>query len=595
MPACLAAALLSACGSSSSPPALLTGETHSAASAHAAVTVSPLAGTPDASPATQISFLGAPGTHVSDVRVVGSRSGAHAGRLRAYSTGTGESFLPAQSFLPGERVVVSARLGGALRGHVAGTSFQIAQPAAVSQSQFPREPGDARAVSHFASAAALSAPAVTISRRNGRRASPGYLFLAPYQGQGSHGPMIVDQRGNLVWLHPLPDGEDATNFGVQRYLGKEVLVWWQGRIVQVGFGEGEDQIYDSSYRPLATVKAGNGYSADLHTIRLTDKGTAWIDAFVPVRANLAPFHGSRNGVITDGVVQEIDIRSGLVMWEWHALGHIAPDESRTPVSSGRYPWDYAHLNAVDVGHSGDALITARNTWALYDVDLHSGRVRWRLGGAHSSFRLGPGARFYWQHDGQFQRGGLISLFDNGSEPPEERQSRGLLLRADTASHSATLVRQYSDPSNPLLSASQGNSQRLSDGNWLLGFGRLPSFTEFDPRGQVVFEGSMGRDVQDYTTFLARWRGRPLSRPSLALAGAGGAAIVVSASWNGATDVASWRVLAGASAGRLRAVASSPARGFETTMRMRSSAGPYVAVQAYDRAGALLGTSTTGRG
>ena len=127
--ACVAAALLSACGSSSSPPALLPGETPSAASAHAAVTVSPLAGTPDASPATQISFLGAPGTHVSDVRVVGSRSGVHAGRLRAYSTGTGESFLPAQPFLPGERVTVSARLGGArlggaLRGRVAGTSFQ---------------------------------------------------------------------------------------------------------------------------------------------------------------------------------------------------------------------------------------------------------------------------------------------------------------------------------------------------------------------------------------------------------------------------------------------------------------------------------------
>src|SRR6202020_2898859 len=92
-----AVAALSACGDAApSTPVALGDQAAIAAAATNAVTVSPLPGTPDASPATQISFLGGAGTQVSDVRVVGSRSGAHSGRLEAYSTGTGESFLPAE-------------------------------------------------------------------------------------------------------------------------------------------------------------------------------------------------------------------------------------------------------------------------------------------------------------------------------------------------------------------------------------------------------------------------------------------------------------------------------------------------------------------
>ena len=197
-------------------------------------------------------------------------------------------------------------------------------------------------------------------------------MLAPYQGQGTPGPMIVDQAGNLVWFHPLPAGQQATNLGVQEYEGRPVLTWWQGRILQLGFGEGEDVLYDSSYRLVATVRAGNGYQADLHEIRLTPQGTAWIDAFYPIHMNLSSVHGARAGVLNDSVVQEIDVKTGLVMWEWHALGHISAGESNNPPPPLSYPWDYAHVNSIDPGADGDVLLSARNTWALYDVDIHSG-------------------------------------------------------------------------------------------------------------------------------------------------------------------------------------------------------------------------------
>ena len=579
------AVALGACGSGSSvAPALL--ETSAALSIAAAnpVAVSPQPGTPDASPNTQISFLGGAGTRVSGVRVVGSRSGVHVGALRAYSTGTGESFLASHPFAPGERVSVVARVAG----RVASTSFTIAHQVTVSQKEFPTNPGDPRAVQHYVSAPTLTPSTVRITTPARPGATPGDLFLAPYQGQGSPGPMIVDQAGSLVWFHPLAAGEDATNFGVQRYDGKPVLTWWQGRILQVGFGQGEDVIYDTSYHQLGTVRAGNGYHADLHEIRLTPEGTAWIDVFDPIQMSLSSVHGPSSGVLTDSVVQEIDVKTGLVMWEWHTLGHIPLSESNNPVPSN-YPWDYAHLNSADPGSAGDVLVSVRNTWTLYDIDIHSGAVRWRLGGAHSSFKPGSGARFYWQHDAEFQPGGLISVFDNGSDPPKEKQSRGLLLRPDTAAHAVSVVKQLVNPTKTLLAESQGNALSLSDGNWLLGYGRLPNFTELDAAGHVLLDGTLGPDVQSFTTFLSPWRGRPTTPPSVLAKPNGAGTLAVSVSWNGATDVSTWRVLAGASPGALAPVASGPRTGFQTTIQA-STTGRYVAVQALDESGAVIGAS-----
>jgi hypothetical protein len=591
--AALAGALaVGACGEApASAPALLDAESPLAGTAGNPVAVSPLPGTGDASPASQISFLGGRGTKVADVRVIGSRSGVHAGALRAYSTGTGESFIPRRPFLAGERVSVQARAGIGAATQTARTTFTIGYAAAVSQREFPTEPGDPHAVQHYRSAPGLTPSTVTITTPAQPGATPGDLFLAPYQGQGAPGPMIADQSGGLIWFHPLPAGLQATNFQVQRYEGKPVLTWWQGRIIEAGFGEGEDVLLDSSYRPVAQIRAGNGYQADLHEVRITPEGTAWIDAFAPIHMNLSAVHGVASGVITDSVVQEIDIKTGLVMWEWRALGHIPVSESNNPPSHSSYPWDYAHVNSVDPTLTGSVLLSARNTWTLYDVDVRSGAIRWRLGGKRSSFTLEPGSRFYWQHDAELQPGARISVFDNGSDPPEERESRGLLLQVDPVRRTVSLIKQFINPTKTLLSESQGNAFALPDGNWLLGYGRLPNVTEFDAAGRVVLDATLGKDVQNFNAFLSPWSGQPRTAPVLALTPAGAGAVAVAASWNGATEVASWRVLAGPSPNALRAVAGGPRTGFETTILARTP-DHFLAVQALDGTGAVLEASST---
>ncbi len=600
---------LCACGSSSSAsPTVLSADSLARAAAANPVAVSPEPGTPDASPSTQISFLGTAATSVSDVRVTGSRSGAHTGDLRAYSTGTGESFLPSRPFVPGELVTVTAQVqtGGAT--HAASTTFTVAHQASVSQKEFPINPGDPHAVQHYATAPSLTPSTVTITTPVRSGAAPGYLFLAPYQGVGSAGPMIAEQNGALVWFHPLPAGEASTNFRVQQFDGKPVLSWWQGRILEVGFGQGEDVLYSTAYQPIGAVHAGNGYRADLHEFRLTPEGTAWIDAFDPIHMNLSSYGGQSDGVITDSVVQEIDVKTGLVMWEWHALGHIPIGESHNPPPTSGYPWDYVHINSISPGGAGsdlqeagaganqpgNVLLSSRNTWALYDVDLHSGNVRWRLGGDHSSFKLDPGTHTYWQHDAEWQPGGLISVFDNGSDPPKEKQSRGLLLDPNATTHTVTLVKQFVNPTKTLLASSQGDMLPLAGGNWLMGYGGLPNFTEYDVAGHVLLDGTLGKSVQDFRTYLSPWSAQAPGAPSVLASADAGGALELSVSWNGATEVASWRVLAGTSPSALAPVASAAKQGFQTSIAV-PAAGPYVAVQALNSAGTLIGTSSTVKG
>jgi len=564
------------------------------------VAVSPIPGTEDASPHTQISFLGPAGTKVANVSVVGSHSGNHSGKLRRFSTGTGESFLLNKPLTPGEQVAVHALVGrgSTAPGKPVTTVFTVAHQAAVSQAVFPKEPGDSAAIQHYISAPAITPSTVGVTTPAQPGSAPGDLFLAPYQGLGTPGEMITEQNGTLVWFHALPKGVSSTNFQTQEYEGKPVLTWWQGRILGVGFGQGEDVIYDSSYKQIATIRGGNGYKADLHEIRLTPHGTAWIDEFDPIHMNTSAQGGVKNGILTDSVVQEIDVKTGLVMWEWHALGHIPLKDTTMHAPNSSYPWDYVHINSIDPGSSNDLLLSSRNTCALYDVNLKTGAFNWQLGGPHSTFKLGPGARTYFQHDAEFQEGGLISVFDNGATPVKEKQSRGVLLEPDYTHKTVTLTKAFVNSAKTLSAAAQGNTQALPGGDWLMGYGNLPNFTEYSSSGAVMLDGTLGKGVQNFRTYLSPWTGHPSEPPAIAAtqtATGVGSNVTVYTSWNGATEVASWRLLVGESPSSLTAVETVPKSGFQTSATVSVPVGirassTYVESQALSAGGAVLGSS-----
>jgi hypothetical protein len=554
-------------------------------------TVSPLSGSRDATPQTQISFLGVPARAISGVSVVGSQTGRHSGRLLAYSQGDGASFVPSRPFAQGERVVVQAsvRSGGARRAVL--DTFAIADQDPLSRTPERIHRGSPSEVQSFHSRPDLHPPRVTVTAQSPLVAA-GEEFVAPYTGPGQAGPMILDPGGGLVWFKPLPTYTFATNFRVQQYLGAPVLTWWQGDISVHGYGLGEGVIFNRSYEEVAHVRAGNGLQADLHEFQLTPQGTALITAYEPILCDLSANGGVADGGVTDGLVQEIDVKTGLVMFQWSSLDHVALDESyaRSTYASAHSPWDYFHINSINVDRDGSLLISARNTWAAYDVDPHSGQIVWRLGGQRSNFQMGRGTRTAWQHDPRELANGTFSLFDNGASPKVHGQSRGVVVNVDVQHRTATLISQLLHPP-PLISESQGNLQALSNGDWFVGWGQIADFSEFSSAGALLFDAHFPTNTQSYRDLREEWTAAPAHAPALALTSGANGAATVYASWNGATQVTAWRVLSGASPGELRAVTQVPRSGFETTIALEPGAlGLYATVQALDASCQVIGTA-----
>jgi hypothetical protein len=441
-------------------------------------------------------------------------------------------------------------------------------------------------VHRFHSLPGLDPDAVTVAVA-AHRTAPGYVFLAVKRGAGQDGPQIVDDQGHVVWFHPAPAGMAATGFRVQRYRGERVLTWWQGH-THNGHGLGEYVILDDHYRRIATVHAGNGHRGDHHEFQLTDHGTAYLTTYVPRKMDLTAVGGPRDGMIYESVLQEVNVATGRVVWEWRSADHVPVTEGMTPPKSDR-PHDYFHLNAIDVDRDGNLLLSGRNVHAIYKVSRRTGAIMWRLGGRRSDFTFGPGARFAFQHDVQRRDDGTISLFDNEATPPQADQSRGLVLHVDERHRSATLVRAYTHP-DKLLVGAEGNLQTLPDGHVFMSWGAAGHVTEMSRRGRLLLDLQLPPGSDTYQAYRYPWHGEPLTRPALAARRGAGERITAWASWNGATAVRSWQVLAGDDPNALAPLGDPVARSdFETTIPARTTARS-IAVQALDADGHVLATS-----
>jgi hypothetical protein len=555
--------------------------------------VSPLPDSYDASPDTQISLLGAPPSALGDVSVRGSRTGRHSGSLKAYSQGDGASFVSSKPFYPGETVSVRGRLTVAGKAQTFAFHFVVSTPDHLRYVAPTHASADAAEVQRFHSRPELEPPALVITATS-PQTSPGDLFSAPYSGPGQNGPMIFDETGNVVWFDPVPSGDAASNLQVQQLDGKPVLTWWQGYIPPQGFGEGEEVILNSDYDLVGHVYAGNGFKADLHDFHITPQGTAVMTVFDPIDCDLAALGGPHNGAVTDAIFQEIDLRTGLVRREWHSVDHIPLSDSYSSAkgTSTEWPFDFFHLNSIDQLPSGRTLISARNTWTLYELNTLTGQVLLRIGGKHSEVKLAGGTATAFQHDATMLANGTISVFDNGGVPKVQPQSLGLVVSVNPTTKTDTLVSQFAHPS-ALSSGSQGDIQQLANGDMFVGWGAEPYFSEFSASGQLLFDGHMHGSYESYRTYRFPWVGTPHTAPAIAAVPAN-AAVTVYASWNGSTQVASWRVLAGSSPNALAPVATATRTGFETAITTPARA-PYVAVQALESSGAVIGTSKTIKG
>jgi EmrB/QacA subfamily drug resistance transporter len=455
----------------------------------------------------------------------------------------------------------------------------------------------------FVTEPALHPPQIRGARRVplGQLAS-GYIFTTNFYDLneppivGQSGPLILDDDLQPVWFAPVPERVAAANLSLQTYEGKPALAWWQGRVTNTGATEtGEDVVVDQHYRTIARLRATNGWVLTLHEFIIRGED-AWVTANKNIPIDLSRYGGAYNGALVDSAVQEYNLKTGKLLRNWDALEHIPLSQSQASLPTNAFPWDAYHVNSIELIGDGTFLVSMRNTWAAYLVDIDTGRIEWTLGGKRSDFKFGPGAAFQWQHDVRLDGDSTVTMFDDhccqltggGTSVPATGPSRGLVLRLNQGTRTATLVAQYSGDGK-FESEYMGDTQPLANGNVFVGWGSEPYFSEYSRSGKLLLAGELPGPNLTYRATLEPWVGEPLS-PPVGAALRTGAKTMVYASWNGATQVVSWRVLGASGAGRLSVVARASRSGFETAIAVPRGGYGSFKVQALAAGGRIIGTS-----
>ena len=389
------------------------------------------------------------------------------------------------------------------------------------------------------------------------------LVLLSIGGQSvkDGGPMILDMAGNLVWSAPGQYGDASANTKIQRYNDQDYLTFWAGEKLQES-GLGKYCMLNSSYDVVHTVSAvGESMKGDLHEFKITGDGSAIITVYERVLVNMKDTNVdiSADQMIVDGVLQEIDVATGKLIFEWRSSDHL--DHSALQTSFGGFvadgAFDYFHMNSIEKDTRGNYLISFRHLHTLVYVESVTGNILWTLGSDSGDFEdlsQGDATGFQWQHDARWisEDDGIISLFDNGiaHKHPDAAYSQGLIIQLDFVEWTANLLQEYT--SRDLIgSASQGDIQLLErphdDSHVFIGWGASAAFTEHSINGDLLCETHFGASwlfyferVSSYRAFKTfDWKAIPSAwDPEARVAGD-----KIYISWNGATEVAYWALQA----------------------------------------------------
>jgi hypothetical protein len=428
--------------------------------------------------------------------------------------------------------------------------------------------------------------------------APGSILVAPMYNlnrppmKGQSGPLILDDDLQPVWFRPEPTSRIAGNLEMQSYKGQPVLTWWRGELTSTGQTlSGEFVVVDRNYRTIARLQGRGGWVLTLHEF-IIDGDRAFVTANRNVQRDLSEEGGAYNGALIDSAVQEYELSTGRLIRTWSALEHIPPSASIELVPGNGFPWDAYHVNSIQLVGDDKYVVSMRSTWAAYLVDRQSGEVEWTLGGRDSDFEFADDAKFEWQHDVKLRPDGTVTLFDNhccqitagDTFVPPTAPSRALTLKLDERAKRVTLVDETKRDDN-FHARYMGNAQHLENGNVFGSSGSQPFISEYDPSGELVLDGRLPDPDQTYRALRARWVGEPRTLPRGAAQEANGKARIF-ASWNGATELARWRVLAGPTPGDLEPVANRDKSGFETVIEVPGGQAFY-AVEALDAKGRAL--------
>jgi len=395
--------------------------------------------------------------------------------------------------------------------------------------------------------------------------TPGYIFMAPYQSFQTSAA-IYDQDGSLIWYGwGVTGGATVHNFKVCEYNGSDHLCFYQG-FQYYGYARGQAVIMDTSLRPVKTVTALNGLSAlDQHEFNIVGD-SALTTIYQPERYDLSAFNISGGeGWILNCVFQDVNLTTGELSFEWSAIEHVALSEgyvtpNQSEVAGTGFtavsPWDYFHINSVDKNDDGDYLVSSRHASTLYKINGQTGEIIWRCGGKLSDFQMRNGLSWSYQHNARWLSHNastdIISFFDNASNGFNQsaNHSAGCIIQLNHGASPPTveLLHSYPGPEDNPVSASQGNLQILNPNDWansntFAGWGSQPYVTEHAPDGTILYQANVASNGQmNYRAYKFNITLTPTDSPALyTYALSPNADTTYYMSWNGATELARWRI------------------------------------------------------
>jgi hypothetical protein len=432
----------------------------------------------------------------------------------------------------------------------------------------------------------LVPPSPVIDRAATGDVAPGLLFATPLASEITDaGVLVYGDDGQVVYFRPAT-GTAVGNAAVHELNGEPVLAWFEGfPLAGPASYRGEYVLVDANYHEVTRLRMSNGYDADIHDLYITPEGTALLLAYYPMLCDEAVMSGcTPGGTVFDGVIQEVDIATGIVLFEWHAADHLSMTDSFADPATD--PFDFLHPNSLDIDDDGNILMSARLTSSLYKIDRVTGEVLFVFGGKQNQFTYvdegsdtiqGPD----YPHDFRPLGGGRYTYFDNGVQ--RQTESRGAIVALDVGSMTATYEESIThDP--PLFETSQGRMQTLANGNELIAWGGSGVATEYAIDRTVAFEASLG--VGTYRQVRDAWIGAPTDPPDAVVVDDGSDGAVVAVSWNGDTRAAAWQLLAGDTPDALSLLSTVPRTGFETRVPV-TGRHAFVAVQALDSDGVAI--------
>ncbi|KAK5162811.1 uncharacterized protein LTR77_011183 [Saxophila tyrrhenica] len=378
------------------------------------------------------------------------------------------------------------------------------------------------------------------------------------------GPVVLDLAGNLIWTNASFGGENphAMNAKVQEYKEEQYLTFWAGD----DYDHGHCYMLDNEFNLAYNVSAvGDRLWADPHECKITSDNTALLIAYNHTSADTSNTNVADLGpYIVDAIIQEVDVESGELLFQWRASDHFADDNEYLKTSydapfarhSKKYR-DYFHMNSVDKLANGDLLVSIRHTHSFMRIEKDTGDILWAFGGTSTDFKdLSNGeADFKWQHDARWidEGRGLLGLFDNAlSENSwyDAPYSLGKIIHLDTENRTAELVHSYHSLEKA-KSTSQGSFQFIpsrgseEQDQVFIGWGSVPAFTIHDAKTEeLLCETHYAPSLFQYYEFAKsyrtvraprEWTATPAAWDPNAVAEGGR----VYVSWNGGMTVRWW--------------------------------------------------------